>query len=75
MARRASCPGSQDRQRHQKSAVGLLRVEREGGDYVLHDRQTPEQEAGGLLQDVFVDGKLVREHTLAEIRARLRNGG
>ena len=58
-----------------KSAVGLLRVEREGGDYVLHDRQTPEQEAGGLLQDVFVDGKLVREHTLAEIRARLRNGG
>ena len=58
-----------------KSAVGLLRVEREGDDYVLHDRQTPEQEAGGLLQDVFVDGKLVREHTLAEIRARLRNGG
>ncbi|MFY2597065.1 nicotinate phosphoribosyltransferase [Achromobacter xylosoxidans] len=58
-----------------KSAVGLLRVEREGNNYVLYDRQTPEQEAQGLLEDVFVDGKLVREHTLAEIRARVRNGG
>ena len=75
MARRASCPDPKTDSGTKKSAVGLLRVEREGGDYVLHDRQTPEQEAGGLLQDVFVDGKLVREHTLAEIRARLRNGG
>lgn len=58
-----------------KSAVGLLRVEREGSRYVLHDRQTPEQEAGGLLQTVFKDGELLRRQTLAEIRARLRNGG
>ncbi|WP_420224474.1 nicotinate phosphoribosyltransferase [Pigmentiphaga litoralis] len=58
-----------------KSAVGLLRVERQGGDYVLFDRQTEAQENQGLLQDAFVDGKLVREHTLAQIRERLRNGG
>jgi len=58
-----------------KSAVGLLRVEREGDDYVLYDRQTVEQEAQGLLEDVFVEGVLVREQSLADIRARLRNGG
>jgi len=58
-----------------KSAVGLLRVEREAGRYVLYDRQTPEQEAGGLLQTVFKDGELLRRQTLAEIRARLRSGG
>lgn len=58
-----------------KSAVGLLRVEREDGRYVLHDRQTPEQEAGGLLETVFKNGELLRRQTLAEIRARLRQGG
>lgn len=30
-----------------KSAVGMLRVEKINGDYVLFDRQTPEQEAQG----------------------------
>lgn len=58
-----------------KSAVGLLRVERVDGSYVLHDRQTPEQEAGGLLETVFKDGELLRRQTLAQIRDRLRNGG
>ncbi len=58
-----------------KSAVGLLRVERVDGSYVLHDRQTPEQEAGGLLETVFKNGELLRRQTLADIRARLRNGG
>lgn len=58
-----------------KSAVGLLRVEKEGGRYVLFDRQTPEQEAQGLLQVVFEDGRLVRECTLSEIRERLRTEG
>jgi nicotinamide phosphoribosyltransferase len=58
-----------------KSAVGLLRVERQGKGYVLFDRQTEAQETQGLLQDVFVDGKLVHEQTLAQIRARVRSGG
>ena len=35
----------------------------------------PSRRPAACCKDVFVDGKLVREHTLAEIRARLRNGG
>ena len=58
-----------------KSAVGLLRVEKIDGSYVLFDRQTEEQEARGLLEVVFKDGKLIRRQTLAEIRARLHAGG
>lgn len=56
-----------------KSAKGLLRVEFEDGKFVLYDQQTREQEAQGLLEEVFRDGVLVREHTLAEIRERVRN--
>lgn len=55
-----------------KSARGLLRVEKVGQDFVLHQQQTPEQEAQGALELVFEDGHLVREETLAQLRARLR---
>lgn len=58
-----------------KSAVGLLRVEKEGADFVLYDRQTPEQAAGGALELVFKDGQLIREDNLAGIRARLAAQG
>lgn len=54
-----------------RSAAGLIRVEERDGTYVLHDRQTREQEAGGALQPVFQDGRLLREQSLAGIRARL----
>lgn len=54
-----------------KSAKGLLRVEETGGRYILHDRQTPEQEAQGALEVVYEDGKLVKDQTLAEIRGRI----
>lgn len=54
-----------------KSARGLLRVEAEGGRFVLHDQQTPDQEAQGELKTVFKDGKLVKETTLEEVRATL----
>lgn len=54
-----------------KSAKGLLRVEKEGDDYVLYDQQTKEQEALGELKTVFLDGKLVSETSLSEIRQRL----
>lgn len=57
-----------------KSAVGLLRVEKEGDKFVLHDRQTPEQEAQGELREVFRDSRLTRIQTFAEIRACLREG-
>ena len=56
-----------------RSARGLVRVEREGSTYILHDDQTWEQEAGGELREVFRDGELLVDHTLADIRARIRN--
>lgn len=55
-----------------KSAKGLLRIERENGKLVQYDQQTPEQEAQGLLETVFLDGQLVRKTTLQEIRQRVR---
>jgi nicotinamide phosphoribosyltransferase len=55
------------------SARGLLRVEKEGDDFVLYDQQTPEQETKGELKTVFKDGKLVSETSLQEIRNRLWN--
>ena len=55
-----------------KSAKGLLRVEYENGEYVLHDQQTKEQESLGCLKTVFKDGKLVNPTTITEIRERVR---
>ena len=54
-----------------KSAKGLLRVEKEGNYYVLYDQQTVEQEEQGAFEVVFEDGKLIKGHSLAEIRERL----
>lgn len=54
-----------------RSAKGLLRVEKEGHDFVLYDQQSPEQETQGALQSVFRDGKLLREESLSTIRNRL----
>ena len=55
-----------------KSARGLLRVEKEGDDFVLYDQQNEEQERQGCLEVVFRDGELLRDESLATIRARLR---
>jgi nicotinamide phosphoribosyltransferase len=56
-----------------KSARGLLRVEADAAHgFILHEDQTPEQEETGALETVYLDGKLVRVRTLAEIRSRLR---
>lgn len=54
-----------------KSACGLLRIEKENGKFVQYDQQTPEQEALGYLETVFVDGSLIRETSLQEIRTKL----
>jgi nicotinamide phosphoribosyltransferase len=54
-----------------KSAKGLLRVEKEGDDFVLYDCQTKEQEAQGALVEVFRDSQLKRFETIVEIRSRL----
>lgn len=55
-----------------KSAKGLLRVELENGEYVLYDQQTPEQEEQGELKTVFKDGILRVEHSLEDIRQRVK---
>lgn len=55
-----------------KSAKGLLRVEKEGDNFVLYDQQTVDQEKQGMLQCVFSDGKLFNETTYAEIVARIK---
>ena len=54
-----------------KSAKGLLRVEKENGEYVLHDSQNLVEESGGELRSVFLDGVLVNETTLNKIRETL----
>lgn len=57
-----------------KSAKGLLRVEKHGKDFILHDQQTPEQEELGELQTVFEDSQVFRFQTLTNIREILANG-
>jgi nicotinamide phosphoribosyltransferase len=54
-----------------KSAKGLLRVDLVNGQYVLKDCCTPEEEEGGELKTVFLDGKLIVDYTLQEIRDRV----
>jgi len=55
-----------------KSLKGLIRVELENGKYVAYDQQTTEQEKQGELKEVFRDGKLLYETSLAEIRERVK---
>lgn len=54
-----------------KSAKGLLRLERENGVIVQYEQQTIEQEKQGLLETVYLDGELVKETSLVEIRKLL----
>lgn len=54
-----------------KSAKGLLRVEKEGGKFVLYDQQSREQESEGELKVAFENGKAYNVQSLADIRTRL----
>lgn len=54
-----------------RSACGLLRVNMEGGQYVLVDNVSYVSEAQGELRTVFLDGKITEEVSLSEIRRRL----
>jgi len=55
-----------------KSAKGLLVVELKDGQYVMRDQASREDyENKNELKEVYRDGKLLVEHTLAEIRARI----
>jgi nicotinamide phosphoribosyltransferase len=55
-----------------KSAKGLIKLTKENGQYVLHDQVSWAEEQQGELKEVFRDGKLLVDWTLAEIRARIR---
>ena len=60
-----------------KSQRGMCRVYRdEGGNLTFQDGYTNEDITGkeNMLEVVFRDGVLVKEQSLAEIRARLNNG-
>lgn len=52
---------------------GLIRIEEENGKYVAYDQQTKDAELQGCLKTVFVDGELVREYSLSEIRERVNS--
>lgn len=55
-----------------KSAKGLIRVDKQAdGSYTYTDCVTPEEETKGELKIVFLNGKLVSNQSLAEIRARV----
>ncbi|TBO43938.1 nicotinate phosphoribosyltransferase [Pedobacter kyonggii] len=57
-----------------KSAKGLLKIFKNAeGDYELKDQCSWEEEAQGELKEVFRDGKLLIDYSLAEIRERLKN--
>ncbi len=62
-------PATDDGQK--KSAHGLLRVEKEGNDYLLLDRQDDRGENSGELRVVFFNGLPMGYTTLHEIRQRL----
>lgn len=51
-----------------KSAKGLLKVNE---DYTLSDEVSKDEEKEGLLTTVFLDGKLIKETSLNEIRKKL----
>lgn len=55
-----------------KSAKGLMKIELENGEYKLIDGVSWEEEQKGELQEVFRDGKLLLEHSLADIRDRVK---
>ena len=55
-----------------KSAKGLIQLVRENNAYKMNDSVTWDVEKTGELKEVFRDGKLLVDHTLSEIRERLK---
>ncbi|WP_108869179.1 nicotinate phosphoribosyltransferase [Aquimarina aquimarini] len=54
-----------------KSAKGRIQLYEHNGEIVYKDQVTKAEEEEGLLQTVFIDGKLVVDDTLQQIRERL----
>ncbi len=59
-----------DTDKMKKSHKGLMRL---NGDMSLDQEVSWEEEKGGILEPVFVNGRLVREQTLADIRRILND--
>lgn len=55
-----------------KSAKGLMKIELENGTYKLIDEVSWEEESKGELKEVFRDGKLLVDVSLAEIRKNIK---
>lgn len=57
-----------------KSAKGLMQIYKDAqGNYQLKDQCTWQEEQGGELREVFRDGKLLIDDSLADIRARVKD--
>jgi len=56
-----------------KSAQGLLRVEKEGSDFVLYERQTRNEESRGQLRTIFMNSVVLYHYsdTVSLIRKRI----
>lgn len=54
-----------------KSKKGLMYLIKENSTYKTYDQCTEEQEKTGLLETVFLNGKIMKEYTLSEIRQRI----
>ncbi len=55
-----------------KSAKGLMKITKQGGRFALQDQVGWKQEGEGELREVFRDGKLLVDDSLASIRQRLK---
>ncbi|MEM6630312.1 MAG: nicotinate phosphoribosyltransferase [Bacteroidota bacterium] len=55
-----------------KSAKGLIKIVKEQGTYRMIDQVSWEEEQQGELKEVFRDGKLLVDESLANIRTRMR---
>lgn len=55
------------------SLKGLIAVYEKDGKYVAVDGVSEEEEMAGALEPVFVNGELMRDHTLKEIRERINS--
>lgn len=54
-----------------KSATGLLRVDEIEGKLTLTDNVSWEEECGGILETVYLDGEFLNQVTLEDVRTRI----
>ena len=55
-----------------KSAKGLMKIEKQNGKYVLIDEVSWDEEKQGELKEVFRDGNLLIDYTLAQVRENIK---